>query len=99
MTQSIAVVQSLGGPTYLPMENGDVLALIIGVQVLASELATKAFEQSGLGHLLTVDEFISQPIAMVRSYLASGLSVEARDLLLASNPKAALKVELEARCD
>jgi hypothetical protein len=96
MEPIIAVVMELRGPTYMPKGDADIVALIPGVQVLEGKLAKEAFEASRLGYVLTVAEFIAQPIALARSYLAKGLSIEARDLLLSETLKPALKAELEA---
>jgi hypothetical protein len=95
--QAIAVVLEMVGPTYIPKAENDVVALILGVQLIQGEKAKQAFEASKMGYLLTVEEFVSQPIAVVRGYLAKGLSVEARSLLLGqSKLKPTVRQALEA---
>jgi hypothetical protein len=95
--QAIAVVLDMSGPTFLPKADNDVVALIMGVQLLQGDRARQAFEASKMGYLLTVEEFVSQPIAVVRGYLAKGLSVEARSLLLGqSKLKPTVRAALEA---
>ena len=94
-TCNVAVVQNLAGPTFLPVGIGDVLALIVGVQVLADETTQKAFEASKIGYLMSANDFLVQPISIIKTNLNLGLSVEAKNLLLGSKPKAAVRKLLE----
>ena len=93
----IAVIASLdNGPQSLAQSTGNSLVLIAGVQVIEDPIAVKAFTVSEIGDLMSIAEFVGQPLAVIRRQLKPGLTVEARTLLLEQSLKPALRKELES---